>query len=387
MKKVAVVTGTRAEFGLLAPIMHGIKASNSMELQLIVTGAHLLPNFGLTIDEIIGEGFVVNRTVGEISSAENGRDVALQVGAGTMSFTSAIGELNPDAIVLLGDRYELLSAATAAFFLEVPIVHLHGGEVTRGSFDDTIRHVVSQLASVHAVAAPEYATRLIKAGAHPSSVHVVGGLGVDRLSNTEMISRDALGEELGFALEGPLLLVTYHPVTGLKHQTEQEIRALVAALASVGKATVVFTLPNADPEHHVIVAEIQKAVEKRPQWHYFPSLGAQRFHSLMGVASAVVGNSSSGILEAPALGVPAVNIGPRQEGRLMARSVISCGTAQEEIADAIRQTFEPQFRSSLRGMEHPYGTPGAANRVLTLLETTQFDSIQRRAYYDFNDAC
>ena len=382
MKKIAVVTGTRAEYGLLAPVMHKIKASSSLELQVIVTGAHLLAEFGLTVEDIVEEGFVVNRSIPEISSASTGAEVAQQVGAGVIAFTAAFGELAPDALVLLGDRYELLAAATAAYFLAIPIVHLHGGEVTQGAFDDAIRHTISQFARVHAVAAPEYAERLIRAGAQPDSVHVVGGLGVDSVHSADNLTKNELEAALGIVLEGPLLLVTYHPVTAGKHDTETEIQSLFSALGSFPEATVVFTLPNADPEHDVIAKALQEVVKGKEDWHLFSSLGATTYLSLLTQASAVVGNSSSGLTEAPILRVPTVNIGPRQDGRLKARTVLSCGTGQAEIEEAIVQALSHDFMESLIGVESPYGTAGATDRVLALLESTAFDTLDQKKYYD-----
>ena len=382
MKKIAVVTGTRAEYGLLAPVMHKISASSTLELQVVVTGAHLLVEFGLTVEDIVQEGFVVNRAVPEISSASTGAEVAQQVGAGVIAFTAAFGELAPDAIVLLGDRYELLAAATAAYFLAIPIVHLHGGEVTQGAFDDAIRHTISQFARVHAVAAPEYAERLIRAGAQPDSVHVVGGLGVDSLHSADKLTKNELEAALGIVLEGPLLVVTYHPVTAAKHDTQAEIQSLVSALGTFPRATVVFTLPNADPEHGVIAKALQEVVKGKENWHLFSSLGATTYLSLLAQASAIVGNSSSGLTEAPTLGLPTVNIGPRQDGRLKARTVLSCGTGQAEIEEAIVQALSHDFMESLIGVESPYGTAGATDRVLALLESTAFDTLDQKKYYD-----
>lgn len=382
MKKIAVVTGTRAEYGLLAPLMHKIESSPILDLQVVVTGAHLLPEFGLTVKDIVREGFRIDISVPEISSASNGLEVAKQVGAGVTAFTAAFEMLAPDAVLLLGDRYELLAAATAAFFSGIPIVHLHGGEVTRGAFDDAIRHAISQFARVHAVAAPEYAERIIRAGAQPDSVHVVGGLGVDSLFGVEKLTKSDLEAELGIVVENPLLLVTYHPVTAAKHDTALEIQSLVSALHSFPDATVVFTLPNADPEHGVINQVLQQAVKGKENWHLFASLGAKLYLSLLAQASAVVGNSSSGILEAPTLCVPTVNIGPRQDGRLKAQSVISCGTGEATIEAAITQALSMEFVETLSGMESPYGKAGATGKVLALLESTVFDTLKQKEYYD-----
>ena len=380
--KVAVVTGTRAEFGLLAPLMHKIESSEKLDLQLIVTGAHLLAEFGSTVDEIRAEGFTIDRKVPDITSALTGQEVARQVGAGVIAFTDALGELAPDVVVLLGDRYELLAAATAAFFLGIPIVHVHGGEVTQGAFDDAIRHAISRFARVHAVAAPEYAERLIRAGEQPDSVHVVGGLGVDALANVHRLPRHELEAELGIRLGDPLFLVTYHPVTAAAHDTKSEIASLVAALEAFPEATVVFTLPNADPEHEIIAGALEGAALEHDRWHLFSSLGTRNYVSLLSEAAVVVGNSSSGLLEAPSLEVPTVNIGPRQDGRLAAQSVLSCGTNQEEIEENITRAISREFADSIRGMQSPYGMPGAPDRIIALLESIPFDTLVEKVYYD-----
>jgi len=380
--RIAVVTGTRAEYGLLAPIMHGIEDSPKLELQVLVTGSHLLNDFGLTVDEIAGDGFQISRQIPEISSASSGVEVARQVGAGMVAFADALVDLEPSAVLLLGDRYELFAAASAAFFLNIPIVHLHGGEITAGAFDDAIRHAISQLARLHAVAAPEYGERLVRAGAHPRSVHVVGGLGVDSIHRTDRLSRNDLELELGFQIRETLLLVTYHPVTLADHDTHTEIRSLLDALDAVPNATVVFTMPNTDPEHATIVDELEQAVSKRPDWHLFASLGSRKYISLLSLASAVVGNSSSGLMEAPTLGIPAVNVGPRQDGRLLAPSVICCGTGSGEIRKAIAQALSTEFVESIQGVSSPYGESGAVDRVLALLESTSFDTLDPRTYYD-----
>lgn len=382
MRKIAVVTGTRAEYGLLAPLMHKIKASPALELQVVVTGTHLLDEFGLTADDIVREGFVIDKSIPQVSSASNGGEVAAQVGAGVIAFAEAFKELAPDALLLLGDRYELLAAATAAFFLEIPIVHLHGGEVTDGAFDDAIRHTISQLARVHAVAAPEYAERLIRAGAHPASVHVVGGFGIDSLRRVNRLTRHELEVELGIVLRDLLFVVTYHPVTAGKHDTQAEIQAIVSALASFPGATVVFTLPNADPEHRLISKALREAVKQKERWHLFSSLGARKYISLLAQASVVVGNSSSGLMEAPTLGVPTVNIGPRQDGRLKAVSVLSCGSGHAEIKETIQRALSSHFAESIKEMDIPYGTEGASERIMSLLVSDESDTLRKYRYFD-----
>lgn len=380
--KITVVTGTRAEFGLLEPLMQKIKKSVVLDISVVATGAHLLESFGSTLTDVLAAGFTVDATVHELTSAGTGGEVARQVGSGISSFASVLSSSAPDAVLLLGDRYEIFAAAVAAFFLGIPIVHLHGGEVTSGAFDDGLRHSISQLARLHAVAAPEYRQRLIRAGAEPDSVHVVGGFGVDSISKLPLLSREDLESELGAKLCDPILLVTYHPVTAASHDTNAEIAALVRALHAFPAATVIFTFPNADPEHETIIDFLKRVVDATRGWHIFAALGQQKYISLMALSAAVVGNSSSGLTEAPAIGIPTVNIGPRQEGRLAADSVISCGASSEEISAAVSQALSAEFLASVTNSTGPYGTPGAADKVLQLLESTQFDTLGPRKYWD-----
>lgn len=382
MKNVAVVSGTRADYGLLTPVMRGIQESPTLALQLLVTGSHWLPEFGSTSEAIERDGFAISSKIMEISSASTCGDVAQQVGYGLVAFARAFEKLQPDVVLVLGDRYEIFAAASAAFFMNIPILHVHGGEVTSGAFDDAIRHAVSQLSRIHAVAAPEYRDRLIRAGAHPDTVQVVGGLGVDVLNRASLVPRSTLERELGLDFGHPLFLVTYHPVTAAHHDTLDEVGALFAALDSFPDATVVFTLPNADPEHREIIQSLEEAVLARQGWHLFSSLGSTNYLSLMALASVVVGNSSSGLTEAPSLGTPTVNIGPRQDGRLIAESVLSCSPKVAEIVDAIRLATTAEFIASFEGSVSPYGQPGAAQRVVEILEGTAFDNLREKKYYD-----
>ena len=382
MKKIAVISGNRAEYGLLAPVMRRIRDSPSLGLQLVVTASHLLPEFGLTVETIERDGFEIDRKIPQISSALDGFDVAHQVGEGTVAFAEAFAELEPDVVVILGDRYEMFAAASAAFFLDVPIMHVHGGEVTSGAFDDAIRHVISQLSRVHAVAAPEYRERLIRAGANPETVHVVGGLGVDSVFSLTLSSREELERELNLELTEPIFLVTYHPVTRAEHDAKQDVTALVSALDLYPDATVVFTMPNTDPEHQEIVEILELEVARRNKWFLFASLGSTKYLSLMTHAAVVIGNSSSGLTEAPSVGTPTVNIGPRQGGRLAAESVLSCGPKSSEIAVTIKRALEQDFVQSIEGSASPYGLPGAVESIVRILESTPLASLGEKKYYD-----
>ena len=381
--KIAVVTGTRAEFGLLSGLMTMIDDSPRFELQLVVTGTHLLPEFGHTVDAITGAGFKIEAEVRAITHANTGADVARQVGAGTTEFTDTFRSLNPDAVVLLGDRYEMMSAAIAAFFLEIPLVHIHGGEVTHGAFDDTIRHAITKFSTVHCVSHADYAARVIQLGEQPGAVHVVGALGVDQLSRTPLKNREQLEQHLGLALRDPLLLVTYHPVTSGESDALAEVSALVGALEARAEATVIVTMPNADPDHQVIVDSLQNAVNRHPErWLYCESLGQENYWSVMALATAVVGNSSSGILEAPSFHTATVNVGSRQDGRIFAHSVVPCSATEASISAALQLVMGEGFREALRAVENPLGGPGAAKRILGVLENLSSSNLKGKVFYD-----
>lgn len=381
--KIAVVTGTRAEFGLLSGLMTLIDQSPNLDLQVVVTGTHLLPEFGHTVDAITGAGFRVATQVQAITQAHTGADIGRQVGAGTSEFTDAFESLGPDAVVLLGDRYEMLAAAIAAFFLDIPIVHIHGGEVTHGAFDDTIRHAITKFSSAHCVAHEDYAARVIQLGEQPETVHVVGALGVDQLASTVLRMRKDLEEILGITLRDPLLLVTYHPVTSGLSDALAEVSALVASLEEVPEATVVVTMPNADPDHHVIVDALREVTSRHPgQWLFSESLGQTNYWSVMALATAVVGNSSSGILEAPSFPTPTVNIGPRQDGRIFAPSVVLCEPTQASISGALQQVTSKEFTDALGAVTNPLGGPGAAKKILSVIENLTSGTLGGKVFYD-----
>lgn len=381
--KIAVVTGTRAEFGLLSGLMTMIADSPKLDLQVVVTGTHLLPEFGHTVDAIRGAGFQIAAEVRAITHANTGADVGRQVGGGASEFTDTFNSLSPDAVVLLGDRYEMLAAAIAAFFLDIPIVHIHGGEVTHGAFDDTIRHAITKFSSLHCVAHADYAARAIQLGEQPETVHVVGALGVDQLSRGPLKTREQLEQDLGISLRDPLFLVTYHPVTSGASDATAEVSALVGALEVVPDATVILTMPNADPDHQVIVDVLRSAVSRHPErWIFSESLGQVNYWSVMALATAVLGNSSSGILEAPSLQTATVNIGPRQDGRIFSRSVVSCSATEASISSALQRVMAEEFRADLRAVENPLGGPGAAKRILGVLENLSPGNLKGKFFYD-----
>ena len=384
MRKICVITGSRAEFGLLRWLMEAIERSPAMALQVVATGSHLSPEFGLTYREIEAAGFTIDRKVEMLMSSDTSTGVTKSIGLGVIGFADALRELDPDLVVLLGDRYEILAAATAAMIAHKPIAHLHGGEKTEGAFDDAIRHTITKMAHLHFVAAEEYRRRVIQLGEDPARVHLVGALGLDSLKRFELMSRPELEDSLDFRLGERNLLVTFHPETLLPGLAELHTGELLDALDVLSDVSMVFTLPNADTEGRKIASMIEAFVASRPNARSFVSLGQLRYLSLVSLVDAVVGNSSSGLIEVPSLGKPTVNIGERQKGRIRASSVIDCEPRRDDILKAIAATYEPGFRARLTSVINPYGSGGASDAIAQVIESCDLSTLIRKRFYDLN---
>lgn len=382
-RTIAVVTGSRADYGLLFWLLRDIADDADLTLRLIVTGAHLEPRFGHTVDVLEADGFTVHVRVPMHLEDDTAAGVARSMAAALPGLADALTNLAPDVVVLLGDRYEMLCAATAAMLTRTPIAHIHGGETTEGAMDEGMRHAITKLSHLHFAAAEPYAKRIRQMGEARSRVFTVGAPGLDHLTRTPLLDRGALTAALGFDLAPPLLLVTYHPATLAEGDPAAPVYAMLAALDARPGARVVFTGVNADPGHDRIAAAVHAYVAARAERTLLvESLGTQRYLSLLRAADAVLGNSSSGIIEAPALGTPTVDIGPRQRGRLKARSVTSCGDSREEIAAALARALDPAFRADLAGMVPPYGAGGASRKILDVLKTAPLDGILLKRFCD-----
>jgi UDP-hydrolysing UDP-N-acetyl-D-glucosamine 2-epimerase len=364
-RKVCVFTGTRAEYGLLYWLMRELEAHPAVELQIIVGGSHLVPQFGNTKQAILDDGFCIAAEIDMLLASDSRVGVAKAVGLGTIGLADALDRLRPDLIVLLGDRFELLAAAQAALILGIPIAHIHGGEITEGAYDDSIRHAVSKMSHLHFVAAETYGRRLVQMGETPQSVFNVGALGLDHVLLTPRMAVSKVAADLGLPLQAPFILATYHPVTQGEENASQVLDGLEEALNGLSSHQIVFTYPNADHGGTPIIARINAWAAARPR-HVFavPSLGFRRYLSLLANAAAVVGNSSSGIIEAPAFKIPTVNIGRRQHGRLSASSVIHCGIEAAEISQAVRQALSPEFKAHCIKGSNPYGQGNAARLIV-----------------------
>lgn len=380
MKKVCVVTGTRAEYGLLYWVMEGIRQSLTLELQLVATGMHLSPEFGLTANAIEADGFKIDRKVEMLLSSDTPVGVIKSMGLGMIGFADALAELQPDLMLVLGDRYEIFAAASAAMIARIPIVHLHGGETTEGALDEAIRHSITKMSHLHFVATEEYRRRVIQLGEHPDRVFNVGGLGVDNILQLKLLSRDKLETELDFKLLPRNLLITFHPVT-LEHNTSaDQMQELLAALAELDDTGLIFTMPNADTEGRVLFQQIKDFCAEHTNARAYTSLGQLRYLSCIQHVDGVVGNSSSGLAEVPSFKKGTINIGDRQRGRLSAPSVINCAPSQVSISRALTYLFSPEFTSVLETVENPYGTGGASKRVVGLLEEKDIECSKKKFF-------
>ncbi|MEX0694475.1 MAG: UDP-N-acetylglucosamine 2-epimerase [Rhodospirillales bacterium] len=382
-RKICVITGTRAEYGLLYWLMKEIEADPVLKLQLIVTGAHLEARFGDTVDVIEADGFRIDARVPLDLSDDTPTVITAATGRALSGIGAQLADLQPDIVVLLGDRYEILAAATAAMLHRIPIAHIHGGEVTEGAIDDSMRHAISKISRWHFVAAEPYRQRLVQMGEQPDSVVTVGAPGLDHLERTTLLDADETASVLGIGADQPYFLITHHPTTLGAENPSDEINALLSALEGFREYAYIFTGVNADAGNEQISGAIQRFVASRVgRARLFPSLGQQRYLSAMKYCSAVIGNSSSGIIEAPALDVPTVNIGMRQKGRLRAASVLDCAPDIASIQAAIGTVIDPAFMSSRSDMVPPYGVPGASTRIKNALSSCRIDTDQRKQFYD-----
>lgn len=363
-RRICVITGGRAEYGLLQWVMHEIRAASDLELQLIVTGAHLEPRFGLTVEQIEADGFGIDARVPLGLEGDAPGDVVRAMAACLTGTSDALERLRPDIVLVLGDRYEILAAAEAALIHGVPLAHIAGGDVTEGAFDESIRHALTKMAHIHLTTHAQAAARVVQMGEDPARVHVVGSPGLDHLRRTPLLEGAALEAALGAPLGERNLLVTWHPVTLDPDGGQGGFDALLTALDAFGpEVTKWVTRPNADPGGAAIEAALDRWAAGRTDVHVFASLGQVRYLSLMARIDAVVGNSSSGLYEAPSLGVPTVDIGDRQKGRLAAASVIHCGAEPRAIEAAIRRAFD----MDCTGFESPYGDGDSARRIVDIL--------------------
>lgn len=382
-RRICVVTGSRAEYGLLRGLLRALADDPGFELHLVATGMHLAPEFGMTCREIESDGFVIDDRVDMLLAGDSAAAIAKSIGLGTIGFADVFARRRPDLLVLLGDRFEILAAAQAALVARISIAHIHGGELTEGAFDDAIRHALSKMSGLHFVAAEAYRARVIQMGEAPERVHTVGALGLDNIRLAPPVPRARLGQELGQRLDAPLFLVTYHPATLQADDPTRAMRALLDALDAFPEACVVMTYPNADTHGRDLIPMIEDYARARlGRIGAHASLGQRRYLAVMRAASVVIGNSSSGLIEAPACGVPTVNLGTRQAGRLRAASVLDCAEERDAIVAAVRRALDLGFRAGLEGMSTPYGDGHAVERILAVLRGVDFSALIHKRFHD-----
>ena len=380
-RKICVVTGTRAEYGLLRWIIQGIVKSEVLELQLVVTGMHLSPEFGLTIKEIEEDGFYIDRKVEMLLSSDTSVGISKSLGLGLIAFADALSDLQPDLLLVLGDRYEIFAAATAALIARIPIAHIHGGEVTEGAFDDAMRHSITKMAHLHFVAAKDYRKRVIQLGEQPEYVHEVGGLGIDNILRLNLMSRLELEKQIHFKFAKRNLLITFHPIT-LEGNSCIQMNELLIALGKLNDIGLIFTMPNSDTESRALMKQINDFCESHPNASAYTSLGQLRYLSCIKHVDGVIGNSSSGLLEVPSMHKGTVNIGTRQQGRLCAKSVINCPPDHTSITEAIERLLSPSFTATLPEVTNPYGLGGASESIIKILEEQPLNAFGKKKFLD-----
>jgi len=386
-RKICVVTGTRAEYGLLFWLMKEIDADPALTLQLIVTGTHLEARFGNTVEVIERDGFKVDARVALDLADDAPVTVARASGTAVAGIAAALDDLKPEIVVVLGDRFEILAAAQAAMLTRTPIAHIHGGEATEGLIDEAIRHAITKMAHLHFPSAEPYRTRIIQMGEDPARVFTVGAPGLDNIEREKLLERDALSDAVGLDLSGDYFLVTYHPVTLSEDDPARAINALLAALDDNPAHKVIFTGVNADPGNAAIADAVHTYVtNNRNRARAVTSLGQVRYLSAMKHCACVIGNSSSGLIEAPSMHVPTVNVGARQRGRLRAASVIDCDDGAEDIKAAIAKAVSSDHMALTRNVINPYGAPGASVLIKDHLADADLDGILMKRFHDLQGA-
>ncbi|MGC5324877.1 UDP-N-acetylglucosamine 2-epimerase [Brevibacillus sp. SYSU BS000544] len=382
-RKICIVTGTRAEYGLLYWLMKEIQIDTELELQIIVTGMHLSPDHGLTYQIIEQDGYVINEKVEMLLASDTPVGITKSIGLATIGFADALNRLRPDIMVVLGDRYEILAAVQAALVAKIPVAHIHGGETTEGAIDEAIRHSITKMSQIHFVAADVYRNRVIQLGEHPSRVYCFGAPGIENINKLSLLRKEELEAELGISFDRPTFLVTYHPVTLSNEPTEQGMESLLLSLERFTDSNIIFTMPNSDTNGKIIAQMVHNFVKRHNERSkVFVSLGQMRYLSTIKYCDVVIGNSSSGIIEAPFFKKPTVNIGDRQKGRLKASSVIDTVEIEEEITKSIKYALSPAFQEKLKSTASLYGTGNVSRKMKETLKTVKLDNILMKTFYD-----
>ena len=386
MKKVCVVTGTRAEYGLLKPVIDKINRDAELELYLIATGAHLSPEFGLTYKEIESDGYIINKKIEMLLSADTPGSIVKSMGMEMIGFADVFTEVHPDMVVILGDRYEMLVVAASAMIHRIPIAHIQGGETTEGAVDEAVRHAITKMSYLHFAAAEVYRSRIIQLGESPERVFNVGALGVENIKDIKLLNKEVLEENTGFKFDENTMMVTYHPVTLEKESSAEQFGNLLRVLESRTEWNIIFTKANSDTDGRIINQMIDEFVAgHKDRSRAYTSLGQIRYLSALKYCSMVIGNSSSGIVEVPSFHIPTVDIGDRQRGRISSDSVIHCGTSAEEISDAIDKAMQADFRQIIKYERNPYEGENTSVEIVSIIKRFLRDGMDiKKRFYDLH---
>jgi GDP/UDP-N,N'-diacetylbacillosamine 2-epimerase (hydrolysing) len=381
-KKICVITGSRAEYGLLRWLMTDLREDPAFELQLIVTGMHLSPEFGLTYREIESDGFCIDRKLEMLVSSDSPTGISKSMGLGLIAFGEAFAQLQPDLVLVLGDRFEIFSATAAAMVAALPVAHLHGGERTEGAFDEAIRHSITKMSHLHFVAAEEYRRRVIQLGEDPAHVFLSGGLGVDAIHRVKLLDRPSLELSLDFKFGSRNLLVTFHPETLNAGAASIQMLELLEALDAMKDVQLLFTMPNADSGGRALIEILNDFVATHSNAKAFTSLGQVRYLSCLAQVDCVIGNSSSGLTEMPSFRKATINIGDRQRGRLKASSVIDCEPNRFAITAAVNTAYSAEFQAALMLADNPYGDGGASQKILDVMKRVDLAGVVKKSFHD-----
>ena len=378
-KKICVVTGSRAEYGLLKNLILKIKKSKKLDLKLIVTGMHLSKKYGFTYREILDDNFKIAEKVNILNNSDNSSAISQSVSKGIMAFSKVFAKHKPEILLILGDRFEIFAAASAAMFNRIPIAHIHGGELTEGAIDDAIRHSITKMSHMHFVAHKMYKKNVIQLGEEPKNVFLVGGLGAEFIKKNKILSKNLIEKKINFKFLGRNILVTFHPETLEKNKTEKHINEILKALKKFNNARIIFTMPNADHENKIISKKIKKFASQNSNSKVFKSLGNIKYLSCMKYSNVVLGNSSSGLLEAPSLNIPTINLGNRQKGRIQSKSITNCPLKEKEITLNLKKIFK---RKKNKIYKNPYEQLNTSKKIVNILEKKiDFEKLIRKKFY------
>lgn len=377
--KICVATGTRAEYGLLKPLIDKIKENSSYTLQILITGAHLSPEFGLTVTQVLADGYDTVEKVEMLLSSDTATGIVKSMGLGMIGYADALQRLKPDLLVILGDRYEMLAVASSALIFKIPIAHLHGGEITEGAYDDSIRHAITKMSSIHFASTEEHKNRIIQLGENPNVVYNVGAIGLDNIHSLNLLTKQEIETAFDFKFQRYNFLITFHPETLSNHSASDQFRELLTALDQQKESLLIFTKANADTDGRVINTMIGQYVQENPDKAVaFSSMGIINYLSTMNHCTAVVGNSSSGIIEAPSFSKPTINIGNRQKGRMQATSVLNVNVNEPAILAALEKVKQRKNED----ITNPYGTGNTAIKILAALAKINVNSLLPKPFFN-----